>query len=264
MGLPDDRLVPPAPWALGPEERRALADALGETPETIIPVDLLLRGRCDAYVAGTLPNFDAAVVQEFDDPTELFGFGPSPEKLWELLKPLRGWTCVDVSLDLAPKLGWVIREETGKRVNYYGDVYYTLTEPVAPFTHPDVRRLTLDDIPIIEASIGVRRMGVSDWKTVLSEGFAAGAVVSDEIVATAVTGPLPERYSDIGVDTAELWRRRGFATAAAAIVARLIQESGRVPVWSCGEDNMPSQRVAEKLGFREVSRWTYVVPDLQR
>lgn len=47
----------------------------------------------------------------------------------------------------------------------------------------------------------------------------------------------------------------------AAIVCRWVQDSGRVPVWSCGEDNLASLRVAQKLGFREVSRRVYLIPE---
>jgi RimJ/RimL family protein N-acetyltransferase len=33
-------------------------------------------------------------------------------------------------------------------------------------------------------------------------------------------------------------------------------------VWSTGEHNLASLRVAAKLGFREVGRMTYVIPTL--
>ena len=79
------------------------------------------------------------------------------------------------------------------------------------------------------------------------------------IVGTAQTSAITDRYADIGVSTDERWRERGFATAAASIVARRVQETGRTPVWSCGEDNMASLGVARKLGFEEVSRLVYVI-----
>ena len=84
-------------------------------------------------------------------------------------------------------------------------------------------------------------------------------MVDGRIVGTAQTSAITARYADIGVSTDERWRERGFATAAASIVARRVQETGRTPVWSCGEDNMASLRVARKLGFEEVSRLTYVI-----
>ena len=65
-------------------------------------------------------------------------------------------------------------------------------------------------------------------------------------------------YADIGVATDEAWRGMGFASAAASIVARRVQERGLTPVWSAGEDNIVSLRVAAKLGFKEVSRRVYL------
>ena len=51
---------------------------------------------------------------------------------------------------------------------------------------------------------------------------------------------------------------KGFASSAASIVVRRIQERGRTPVWSAGEGNAASLRVAAKLGFVEVSRRVYL------
>lgn len=36
--------------------------------------------------------------------------------------------------------------------------------------------------------------------------------------------------------------------------------SARFPVWSCDEDNCGSLRVAEKEGYKEVLRRSYVIP----
>ncbi len=55
------------------------------------------------------------------------------------------------------------------------------------------------------------------------------------------------------------WCGHRFATAAAAIVARCVQEAGQRPVWRAGEGNTASLRVASKLGFTEVARRTYVI-----
>jgi predicted GNAT family acetyltransferase len=94
----------------------------------------------------------------------------------------------------------------------------------------------------------------------LTDGIAAGAVVDGNIVAIAHTYAQTNLHADIGVSTVEQWREKGFATAAASLVAQEIQDRGKVPVWSCGEDNTASLRVAQKLGFTEVGRRTYVIP----
>ena len=243
---------------LTPKECRELADALPDTPETVIPVHLLTRGLCRAYLLGKPSRFDAAVVQSVSLVEEPWGLGTDHRALWKLLGQLKGWTCVDVSRACAPRLGALMREETGSRVCYYGDIYHTLTKPVARSENDDVRQLTPADLPLLEAS-GEKGATFGGLERLLADGFVAGAVVSGRVVATAVTGAITEKHGDIGVATDEAWRGRGFATSAASIVAQRIQETGRIPVWSCGEDNQASLRVAKKLGFEGVSRLTYVL-----
>ena len=238
---------------------RRLVETIDETPETVIPIHLLTQGTCKAYAVGDPASSDAVVVQSDSLREEPFGLGRDAQGLWELLRHLDDWTVVDVSPDVALRLGVLIRDATGKRVCYYGDVYHTLTAPAPLIDEPAVRELTRDDMGLLEAA-GVDgadfRGGLS---ALLEEGAVAGPVVDGRIVGTAQTAAITARYADIGVSTDEPWRGRGFATAAASIVARRVQEKGRTPVWSCGEDNMASLRVARKLGFEEVSRLTYVI-----
>jgi predicted GNAT family acetyltransferase len=86
-----------------------------------------------------------------------------------------------------------------------------------------------------------------------------GAVIAGEVVATALTAARSRRGADIAVCTREEFRNRGLATAAAALVARRVQPAGQTPVWSAGEHNIASLRVARKLHFVQVSKRTYVV-----
>ena len=249
------------PVQLSPAELPALARVLGDSPETAIPVHRLMRGACSAYVVGEPTRFEAAVIVSHDNPGEPDGFGEDPEALWSILGPLEGWRVVDVSASVAPKLGAQIRTSTCSRVAYYGDVYHTLTHPTVEHAHPDVRRLTVDDRALFDGVPDDLKPGIrGDVELMLREGFVAGAVVDDRIVSVAHTNATTARYADIGVFTHEDCRNRGYSTASAAIVAEAIRESGRTPVWSCGEDNLSSLRVAAKLGFNEVSRRTYVIP----
>ena len=248
-----------APIPLDPDGIRRLVDAIDETPETVIPIHLLTQGTCKAYAVGDPASSDAVVVQSDSLREEPFGIGGDALGLWALLRHLDDWTVVDVSPAVAPRLGALIRDATRKRVCYYGDVYHTLTKPAPVIDEPAVRELTRDDLGLLEAA-GVDGAGFRGALSVLLEdGAVAGAVVDGRIVGTAQTAALTGRYGDIGVGTDDRWRGRGFATAAASIVARRMQETGRTPVWSCGEDNMASLRVAEKLGFEEFSRLTYVI-----
>lgn len=246
---------------LSPDELPELARVLGDSPETAIPANRLMRGVCSAYVVGQPARFKAAVVVSHDNPAEPFGFGEDPEALWSILEPLEGWRVVDVSRSVAPKLGALIRASTGSRVAYYGDVYHTLTRPAVMHSHPDVRLLTEDDRALFDGVPDDLKPGMrGDVEIVLREGFVAGAVVDNQVVSVAHTNAITERYADIGVFSHQDFRNRGYSTASASTVARAIQGSGRIPVWSCGEDNLTSLRVAAKVGFTEVSRRTYVIP----
>ena len=243
------------------QECLVLADVIGDTPMTVISASRLKQGACSAYVAGKLPDVNAALVFDaycFDEPS---GFGTDADALWQLLKATDGWSCINVGSACAEPLGKLIESNTRTPVRYYGDVCHALLEPVHCYPNDSVRRLSLEDIDrLAKAPAEVQGNGYKTHQAMLTEGIAAGAVVDGNIVAVAHTYAETKLHADIGVSTLEAWREKGFATAAASLVAQEIQARGKVPAWSCGEDNFASLRVAQKLGFTEVARRTYVIP----
>ena len=240
---------------------RMLAEKLGESPETVISVHLLRRGLCYAYVAGKPDDFGVAVIQGAFAPKEPMIFGEDVELIWELLQAVHGWECINVKAGVAPGIGEIVARETGRRVRFYGDVYYTLTRPAERFTSDVVRQLTVEDWRLLEfCPTELGGAGFESKQAMLRDGVVAAAVVDGELVAIAHTSARTERYADIGVYTEEKWRGRGVCAAAASIVAQRLQEAGQTPTWSTGEDNRASRRVAQKLGYEEVSQRTYVIP----
>ena len=244
-------------------ERDLLADALGDTPETPIPTHVLRRGLADAYIAGSLPHFDGAMVQSHSLPYEPWCFGTDPDALWQLLRRLKDWgrrgMTPNVSTDLAGPLSTLMKRTAKVEVRHYGDVYHTLTERVVEFATPEVRLLDLGDSDLLcSFESDPSRLGFKTFEDLLKNGFAAGAVIDRKLVALAHTNAVTGNYGDIGVVTDDAWRGKGFASASACIVASRIRELGRTPVWSAGEDNVASLRVAAKLGFVEVSRRVYL------
>ena len=237
------------------QECLALADFLGDTPMTVISAARLKQGACDAYIAESLSNnVDAAIV-----------FGTDPEALWQLLNATHGWGCINVDNACAVSLGGRIEAERDVSIRYYGDVCHSLLEPVHLYPNEAVRLLTVADVErLAEAPAEVQGNGYKTRAALLTDGIAAGAVVDGNIVAIAHTYAETDLHADIGVSTVEQWREKGFATAAASLVAQKIQAKGKVPAWSCGEDNTASLRVAQKLGFTEVGRRTYVIPGARK
>ncbi|MBA3425986.1 MAG: GNAT family N-acetyltransferase [Rubrobacter sp.] len=250
------------PKELDARGRHRLAEALGDTPETVISIHFLHRGLCRAYVSGGPEHF-AALIQSIEAPGEPTAFGEDARALWKILHLTSDWWCVNVPDSLAPGLAAIMESEQLRcSARLYGDVHHTQVRPVPPAENPDVRLLTPEDLPLVEAAPAVvRGTGFENPRTLLHEGIVAGALLSSGLAAIAFTSALTDRYADISVATLEGWHGRGFATAAASLVVRRVQRSGRVPVWSAGEDNYASLQVARKLGFVERFRRTYVIPE---
>ena len=206
------------------EGRDLLAEALGDTPETVIPAGLLLAGLADAYVAGEAPRFEGVVVQSHLLRREPWCFGCDASAVWGLLRPLNDWgrkaMSPNLSAELARPVAALIEQETGVKVRYYGDVdvYHTLAGRVNGLDVPEVRLLDLEDVNLLSAYWGgSRAMGFATYEDLLTDGAVAGAVVEGRLVALAHTNAM----------TAKLWRyRRGDRRGLAWTGLRL---RGRVP-----------------------------------
>ena len=247
---------------LTPTQFSILADSLEDKPITVIPTSRLRTGMCSAYISGVLPDFTAVIIFDKFCPDEPMGFGHDVYAMWNLLKSLQGWGCICVETVHAESLGNLIRESTNSSVRYFGDIYNILEEPASCIHNDYVRKLTLQDIRLInKAPKELQGNGYLTIKSMLKNGIVAGAIVDDQLVSIAHTYAETDLHADVGVFTIEQYRGNGFATAASSLVAREIQAGGKVPVWSCGEDNYASLRVAQKVGFTKVDNRTYVIPD---
>ena len=247
---------------LANSEYQILAEALGDTPETVGSVHVLRKGLCKAYVAGTPNNPTAAVVQSGFCRGEPTGFGRSPDLLWRLLTMVDGWYCFLVDSECSQRVAELMRSHTGRQVGFIDDLNFRLDCPARQFTHPCVRLLTSDDLALLAAAPAeVAGSGYRDPEEFLTQAIAAAAIVDGGIVSISHTTARSEKYADIGVHTLEPFRRRGFARAAASLVAARVQQEGQTPVWSTGHCNTASLTIAEQLGFTETSRRTYVITD---
>ncbi len=84
---------------------------------------------------------------------------------------------------------------------------------------------------------------ILDGKNAAAWAFSA-AVSSSEI--------------DIGVETAENYRGRGLAAAAAKMMINYSFDAGKSPVWACHCNNAASKRLAEKIGFAKTSECSII------
>ena len=245
---------------LTPDEMQVLADVLGDSPETVLPVHALRRGTCRALVAGEFPEVQAALIQRNELFSEPAAFGTDARAIWMLLKAIRGWDCVNVDWDVAEGLGGIIQEKLQTPVRYYADFYYTLSKPVVPFRHDWVRKLGIEDLDLLQsAPKEFHGHGYGSPRGLLEEGLVACGIVSKQVVSIAHTAGHTDSFADIGVITHKDYRNKGMATAAASLIAEALQEDDIIPVWSAGDDNLPSVRIAQKLGFSKVGQRQYVI-----
>jgi hypothetical protein len=76
------------------------------------------------------------------------------------------------------------------------------------------------------------------------------AVIADGFpVSACCCARLTDKTAEAGLDTAEAFRRRGFAVRVTAAWALAIRASGRVPMYTTAWTNEASRGVARKLGL---------------
>jgi RimJ/RimL family protein N-acetyltransferase len=73
---------------------------------------------------------------------------------------------------------------------------------------------------------------------------------NNEILSEASTGPAAIGLREPGVFTQEAHRGKGYATLTAAYLIRELEVMSDQTYWNCAKQNLPSARVARKLGYR--------------
>ncbi len=250
---------------LTPEECLTLADVIGDTPITLNVLDCLKQGMCCAYVFGNLPHITASLVIDtvYDD---AFCFATGVHALWHLLEFQTDLERLIINVDPghAETLGQRISAKTGIPVNYHVEIHQALLEPIRSYANEVVRLLTLADVErLAKATAEVQEYPFQIPQEILADSLAAAAIVNDNIVSIARTYAHTDLHGGISVFTLEKWQGKGYATSAASLVAQQIQAMGKVPVWSCGEENIASLRTAQKLGFVEISKRIDIVSSSQ-
>ena len=241
-------------------ECQLLADLLPDSPQTVISRAHLRWGTARAYAVGlTGEGFETAVIEDPGCPGEPMIFSDNAAQIAALMPHIPNWFCVNVMPAMAEKLAPLLSQKMASKLRQLEDVYHILQQspPAELLAQPQVRLLTPDDLPLLQAAPPELR-GYDPEKLVYKTA-AAGAIIDNQLVAIAQNYALTEGYGDIGVFTLPEWRGRGFAAAATAQVARWLQGNGRIPVWSCGAHNQASLRVAEKVGFVENGRRVYLI-----
>lgn len=249
---PDERRV----RQLSPDQFPLLAASLGDSPETAIAHYLLTSRTCHAWAVGDPRQPRATIIQADAFPAEPSAFGWSGEDMTRILPVINDWACLDVPAHLLPILERPVATLAGTdRLRTLDDVYLILDQAPPTDVRRDAVRLLTDADALLLAQLD------EQLPTGAQRPIIAAAIAENEILSVAHTFAWSPGYVDIGVTTHESARNLGYATAAAAIVCHEVRRRGKVPLWSTSGTNAAALRVAEKLGFREVSRRLYLIPE---
>jgi ribosomal protein S18 acetylase RimI-like enzyme len=110
--------------------------------------------------------------------------------------------------------------------------------------HGDCRRLTDASIPAAP--------GLSLPEHCFPDGIAYGVVVGGWVVSVAYahrSGVMEDRVTDLGVETAPGYRRRGYAKTAVSAVVQEITSRGGEALYMCSPENLASRATALGVGF---------------
>ena len=99
----------------------------------------------------------------------------------------------------------------------------------------------------------------SCWNTLddfLEKGFGLSMRHHDEIVGWCTGEYVSDRVCGMGIEVLEKHQGKGLATVMASSFVEYCLHKDITPHWDSFDDNVPSLRVAEKIGFERVSEYS--------
>lgn len=233
-----------------------------ESPFNVIPIHLLNRKLCRAFAINYISNFQTLIIQPNQLKSEPIAVGKNINEITELLSIVEGWECVNVDKKISNELSHLLSSKINKKIKIYKDLYYTLKKIPNAQKNKSVRLLDINDLEILsKAKPELQGAGFKSCSELLTEGVVAGAIIDNNLIAIAHTSAFSEKYADVGVYTLPDFRGHGFAKISATLVCDKLLKQNLTPVWSCGEDNFPSIKIAKNLGFEYFNNMAYLIPE---
>lgn len=244
---------------LVPAQRRRLVEFIGDQPDAVLAVHAVDSRLGRVWLDGDHSSVQAVMVESRLVPGEPMGFG-EPLALLGLLREADGWDCIELETTLADTLHPDVEHEWGpcRRVI---DVIHTLTKPAPARSHPLVRRIEVEELEQLTCATDdlLPELGVT--RPAVEQGRVFAAFDHGVVVGHGSSFAASDAYADVGVNVDERYRRQGVARAAAALACAAVQRAGLTPVWGTSSTNIASLATANALGFVEIARLTYLVPE---
>lgn len=86
-----------------------------------------------------------------------------------------------------------------------------------------------------------------------------GFIIMDDgrIIGHAISASVEDREVEIDIKSDELYRGKGIATFLASCLIDECIKRGLIPKWDCAAGNLPSKKLAMKLGFKEIKEYPF-------
>lgn len=228
------------------ERLTRLAKSLPDVPRWIEPRSLLFSGECEVF--GLTDDETGFVIRDPEDVGVSVVGRPSVGAIREATAREREDEAVfsppearDLVSEALP--GW----EVGAATFHLADDLSTLLD--APTGVPLARTVSASEIDLDALSDDLR-----PWleMTLAREAPVAAAFSEGRAASFCCAVSTTETLWDISIDTLPEFRNRGYAARCVAVMARHMLPLR--PVWAAAESNVPSMRLAAKLGFTPVDR----------
>lgn len=133
---------------------------------------------------------------------------------------------------------------------------YRNAQPVYHVVLPDGYTIHEIDADILFRMQGriVPSFSWSSDEVFLEKGKGFCILHGDHIAAWAFSAAVSSKEIDIGVETSPEYRNRGLAAVVSSRMIQYVLEQNKKPVWACHAQNMASQALAEKIGFKRIGK----------
>jgi len=149
------------------------------------------------------------------------------------------------------------RIEVNTRVNFkFNKTTYLQFKDKHPLVTGTIIRTTDIIFENMEGSVIPRRFwdNANDFS---KRAIAFSVLEGDKVAATAFSAFVIGNQLEIGIETSEGFRGKGYAIAACSALIDYCLEFNYEPVWGCKLDNTPSYLLAQKLGFEPIIYWPF-------
>ena len=126
---------------------------------------------------------------------------------------------------------------------FAGEKYFIPYEMEAKLTE-----ITADNYELMKGKI-IPTFSWPNKEEFLKNGFGYCLIEEGKMLACAFASGVSKEYVDIGVETAESCRGKGYGKIVSAAMVKETVRRGKTPVWDCDTRNEASMRLASSIGF---------------